>query len=180
MPDIYAVLHELGIVYERYDHPAVFTVLDVQRLVPPLGGAHTKNLFLRDKKGRQHVLLVVPSNKQVDIKALSGLLGLGHLSFGSPERLMKYLGVEPGSVTLLALINDARNEVSVSIDRDLWNAAALQCHPLVNTATLVISREGIEQFLRATGHPYQLVEVPVTVVADPPHPAVPAPSDRCP
>ncbi|MBL0170533.1 MAG: prolyl-tRNA synthetase associated domain-containing protein [Gemmatimonadaceae bacterium] len=161
MPDIYAFLDELGIAYERCDHPAVFTVSEVHQLVPPLRGAHTKNLFLRDKKGRQHVLVVVASDKQVDIKSLSGMLGLGHLSFGSPERLHKYLGIEPGSVTLLALLNDANHEVAVFIDRDLWDADALQCHPLVNTATLVIARDGIERFLRATGHPYQLVEVPV-------------------
>jgi Ala-tRNA(Pro) deacylase len=161
MPDIYAFLEQLGIAYERCDHPAVFTVPDVHRLVPPLLGAHTKNLFLRDKKGRQHVLVVVKSDTQVDIKALSGLLGFGHLSFGSPERLHKYLGIEPGSVTLLALINDTNHDVKVFIDRDLWLADALQCHPLVNTATLVISREGIERFLRATGHPFQLIDVPI-------------------
>ena len=122
---------------------------------------HTKILFLRDKKGRHHVLVVVASDKQVDIKSLSVTLGFGHLSFGSPERLLKYLGIEPGSVTLLALINDTNHEVNVFIDYDLWRADALQCHPLVNTATLVISKEGIERFLRFTGHPFQLIDVPI-------------------
>jgi Ala-tRNA(Pro) deacylase len=165
MPDIYEVLDAHGIAYERCDHPAVFTAAEVKLLVPPLDGTHTKNLFLRDKKGRHHVLVVVGSDKQVDIKALSSVLGLGHLSFGSPERLLRYLGIEPGSVSLLALLNDVNREVEVFVDRELWNATALQCHPLVNTATLVISREGIERFLHATGHKYRLVDVPTSPAA---------------
>lgn len=160
MPDIYEFLDAHGIAYQRCDHPAVFTVAEVRRLVPPLDGTHTKNLFLRDKKGRRHVLVVVGSDKQVDIKGLSLVLGFDHLSFGSPERLKKYLGIEPGAVSLLALLNDEAREVSVFVDRELWNADALQCHPLVNTTTLVIAREGIERFLQATGHPYRLVDMP--------------------
>ena len=160
LPDIYAFLAAHGIAYQRCDHPAVFTVAEVKRLVPPLDGVHTKNLFLRDKKGRRHVLVVVGSDTPVDIKALSGMLGLDHLSFGSPERLKKYLGIEPGSVSLLALLNDVNREVGVFVDRKLWSADALQCHPLVNTATLVIAREGMERFLAATGHAYRLIDVP--------------------
>lgn len=161
MSDIYSFLDYHCIAYQRCDHPAVFTVAEVKRLVPPLDGTHTKNLFLRDKKGRRHVLVVVGSDKQVDIKGLSGVLGFDHLSFGSPERLKKYLGIEPGSVSLLALLNDANREVGVFIDRELWGAAALQCHPLVNTTTLVIAREGIARFLAATGHAYRLVDMPM-------------------
>jgi Ala-tRNA(Pro) deacylase len=160
MPDIYEFLDAHGIAYQRCDHPAVFTVAEVKRLVPPLDGTHTKNLFLRDRKGRRHVLVVVGSDKQVDIRGLSLVLGLDHLSFGSPERLKKYLGIEPGAVSLLALLNDEASEVGVFIDRDLWTADALQCHPLVNTTTLVIAKDGIARFLQETGHPYRLVDVP--------------------
>jgi Ala-tRNA(Pro) deacylase len=160
MAGIMDFLDTHGIAYQRCDHPAVFTVADVARLVPPLGGAHTKNLFLRDNKGRRHVLVVVSGAKQVDLKALSALLGMDKLGFASPERLARYLGIEPGAVSLLALMNDGGGEVSVVIDRGLWAADALQCHPLVNTATLVIAREGIERFLAATGHPYRLMDVP--------------------
>lgn len=160
MSDIYDFLDTHAVAYQRCDHPAVFTVDEVRRLVPPLNGTHTKNLFLRDKKGRRHVLVVVGSDKQVDIKGLCGLLGLDHLSFGSPERLKKYLGIDPGAVSLLALLNDVNHEVGVFVDRGLWSADALQCHPLVNTTTLVIAREGIERFLAATGHSYRLVDVP--------------------
>ena len=160
MPDIYEFLDAHGIAYHRCDHPAVFTVAEVKLLVPPLDGVHTKNLFLRDKKGRRHVLVVVGFDKQVDIKGLSALLGMDHLSFGSAERLKKYLGIEPGAVSLLALLNDVHRDVGVFVDRELWSADALQCHPLVNTTTLVIAREGIERFLSATGHVHRLVDVP--------------------
>ena len=163
LPDIYAFLAAHGIAYQRCDHPAVFTVAEVKRLVPPLDGVHTKNLFLRDKKGRRHVLVVVGSDTPVDIKALSGMLGLDHLSFGSPERLKKYLGIEPGSVSLLALLNDVNREVGVFVDRKLWSADALQCHPLVNTSTLVLSREALQRIFDFTGHVLLIVSVPARV-----------------
>lgn len=160
MTDIYQFLDHHGVRYQRCDHPAVFTVAEAARLVPPLPAAHTKNLFLRDKKGTRHFLVVVPAEKRVDLSALPGTLGSTKLSLGSPERLRDHLGIEPGSVSLLGLFNDPKHTVEVFIDRELWQADAFQCHPLVNTATLVISRDGIERFLAATGHNYKLVEVP--------------------
>jgi Ala-tRNA(Pro) deacylase len=158
--DIYAFLDSKGIRYQRYDHPAVFTVEEANRLVPDMPAAHTKNLFLRDEKGRRHFLIVVAANKKVDLRQLSGVLKSSKLSFGSPDRLGKHLGVEPGAVTVLAVVNDADHKVEVFIDRDLWRADALRCHPLVNTATLSVPREGIERLLEATGHHYQLIDVP--------------------
>jgi len=160
MADIFEFLNLQGIAYERHDHPAVFTCEEAERLVPPLPAAHTKNLFLRDKKGERHCLVVVGYDKQVDLKGLSATIDWTKLSFGSPDRLKRYLGIEPGSVSMLALVNDSAAEVAVFIDEDLWQAEAFQCHPLVNTATLVISRTGIEKFLEATGHAYQLISVP--------------------
>jgi len=160
MADIYRFLDEHGIDYERYDHPAVYTVADVQRLVPPLPAAGTKNLFLRNKKGTRHFLVMVPALKRVDLKALSGVMDCGHLSFGSPKRLKKHLGVDPGSVTVLALINDGRHAVEVVFDRGLWQEAAFQFHPLVNTSTLLISRDNLQRFLAATGHDVRVLPVP--------------------
>lgn len=160
MADIYAFLNTHGLRYERCDHPAVFTVEESKRLVPALPGAHTKNLFLRDQKGLRHFLVVVGHDTQVDLKALAPVLGATKLSLGSPERLRTHLGIEPGSVSLLALVNDAAKAVEVFIDRPLWQADALQCHPLVNTTTLVIPRADVERFIQATGHEYRLVTVP--------------------
>jgi len=162
MPDVetfFEFLKAHGIGYARFDHPPVYTVDDVKRLVPKLDGAETKNLFFRGKKQR-YFLVAVPADRKVDIKALSGALGAGHLSFGSAERLMEHLGVEPGSVTLLAVFNDRDNRVEVVIDETLWESEAFQFHPLVNTATLVISKENLFRFLDLTGNPYRILPVP--------------------
>ena len=160
MVDIYQFLAEHGIEYQRQDHPPVFTVEEALRLVPPLPGARTKNLFLRDRKGRRHFLVVVGYEKAADLKALTSLLGVSKLGFASPDRLQRYLGVDPGSVSILGVMNDTRCEVEVIVDKDLWQADAFQCHPLVNTSTLVISRDHLHRFLDATGHKVRLLEVP--------------------
>ena len=160
MPDIYQFLADNQIEYERHDHPPVYTVADVERLVPPLPAAKTKNLFFRDKKGKRHFLVVVPAKKRVNIKALSAAIGAGHLSFGSPERLKRYLGVDPGSVTILAIVRDPDQAVEVYFDEVLWQEEAFQFHPLVNTSTLLIQRANLQRFLKATGHEIQLVNVP--------------------
>ena len=148
------------IAYERCDHAPAFTVDDVERLVP-LGGARTKNLFLRDKKGTRQALVVVRADKAVDLRALSEGIAFERPSFGSADRLTRCLGIEPGAVSLLALVNDAAHAVELFIDRDLWSAEQVQCHPLVNTATLAIPHEGVERFLAATGHEVRLIDVPV-------------------
>ncbi len=160
MVDLYKYLadHEIG--YERYDHPPVFTVEDVNRLVPPLPAAKTKNLFLRDNKGQRHFLVVVGDEKRVELKTLSGLLDSSRLRFGSADRLKKRLGVDPGAVSLLAVVNDSNNAVEVIIDEKLWKSKAFQFHPLVNTSTLVISRDNLNRFLAQTGHKAQILDVP--------------------
>ena len=160
MPDIYQFLADNHIKYQRHDHPPVFTVADVERLVPPLPAAKTKNLFLRDKKGKRHFLVVVPAKKHVDVKALGVEIGSGRLSFGSPDRLKKYLGVEPGSVTILAIINDPGHAVEVIFDTVLWQEKTFQFHPLVNTSTLVIPKDDLLRFLEATGHEIRTLIVP--------------------
>jgi Ala-tRNA(Pro) deacylase len=156
----YAFLSEHGIAYQRCDHPAVYTVAEAARRVPPLPGVKTKNLFLRDKPGRRHFLVVVPAAKPVDLALLSDQIGAGRLSFGSPDRLVKYLGVAPGAVTLLAVFNDPDHCVALYVDEDLWQAEAYQFHPLVNTSTLVMSREAVARFIELTGHRMHLVKVP--------------------
>jgi Ala-tRNA(Pro) deacylase len=160
MMDIYQFLADHDIEYERHDHPPVFTCEEALRLVPPLPAAKTKNLFLRDRKGRRHFLVAVGYEKVVDLKALASLLGVSKLGFASAERLQRYLGVDPGSVSILGVVNDVNEEVEVIVDQDLWGAKAFQCHPLVNTSTLVISRDHIQRFLEATGHRVRVLDVP--------------------
>ena len=157
---IYRFLNTHGIEYERYDHPPVFTCEDVNRLVPDLPGRKTKNLFVCDDKGKQHFLVSVPDEKSVDLKALGEAIAAKRLRFASADRLARHLKLEPGSVTLLGAMNDEAGAVRVVIDKALWEAQALQCHPLVNTATLVISLAGVRAFLTATGHEPLVMDVP--------------------
>ena len=160
MTDIAAFLAEHGIAYERFEHPAVFTCEEAERLCPPMPGAHTKNLFLRDKAGKRHFLVVLGYDRRADLKALAGILGASGLSFASPERLLARLGVTPGSVTLLGLANDAERAVELFVEESVWAAEAMLCHPLVNTATLSIPHAGIERFLSATGHEARVFRLP--------------------
>lgn len=161
MPDIHQFLEEHGIPYEHFDHPAVFTCEQAQELISEdIPGADTKNLFLRDKNGRRHILVTVGYEKKVDLKALSELLDAKKLGFGSPERLQKYLGITPGAVSILALVNDTEHAVEFYMDEDLWKEESFRVHPLVNTASLVVPREGLEKFVQATSHELQIVKVP--------------------
>ena len=159
MTDIYEFLQRHNIAYEKCEHPAVFTTEEADRLVPPLPGAHAKNLFVKDKKGR-FFLVVVDYEKSVDLKALGKVLEAKDLSFASPEKLKEYLGVEPGSATILGLLADTKSVVEVVIDEKIWNADAIQCHPLVNTATLVISHDDLKTFLKVTNHTAKVIIVP--------------------
>jgi len=144
---------------ERFDHPPVMTVEESERLVPTLPGAKTKNLFLRNKKGDRHFLVTVPHDLAVDLNALGARLGAGRLGFASAERLERHLGITPGSVSLLALVNDAAHAVEFVIDRRLWQADAVHAHPLRNDATMVVPHASLERFLDVTGHPPRIVDV---------------------
>ena len=157
---IYEFLESNGIEYQRIDHPPVFTCEEAKRLVPQLAGAETKNLFLRDGKGRQHFLVAVRPEKDVDLRALSISLGTKGLGFASPDRLQRYLGIEPGSVTLLAALNDTTQAVEIIIDEDLWREESLLCHPLVNTSTLLLSKVALISFLNLTRHAPRVLVVP--------------------
>ena len=104
--------------------------------------------------------MVVGYEKNVDLKSLASLMGLSSLTMASPERLKRYLGVDPGSVTILAVINDTQNKVEMVFDRALWDSPSFRCHPLINTSTLSISKQGIQRFLELTGHEVLVLDVP--------------------
>ena len=144
-------LDDLGITTETIDHPAVYTVEEAKALRGELPGAHSKNLFLKDKKGR-FWLVVTLEDKAIDLKALRKQIGAAQLSFGKPEALVERLGIEPGSVTPLAAINDPEQTVCVVLDEDLLDREPLNFHPLVNTATTRISKDGLLAFLHDCGH----------------------------
>jgi Ala-tRNA(Pro) deacylase len=155
-----ALLDAHGIAYERADHPPVYTCEEARREAPGLSCAETKNLFVRDAGGGRHFLVAVRPETRVDLKALGKLLNAGGLRFASPRRLSEHLGLEAGSVTLLGVVNDHDRAVDVVIDEDLWREPAFQCHPLVNTSTLVLGRDGLERLFALTGHAPHIVAVP--------------------
>lgn len=156
---LFQFLDQLGISYQRHDHVAVYTSDQLREVETPFQGVSTKNLFMRDKKGTRHFLLVFDDTKTCSLKTLAMRLGTTTLSLGSPERLMAHLGVEPGAVSVLCLINDPDHEVELLIDRDVWQAEMLQTHPLMNTATIELSLADVKRFLEATGHTARVVEI---------------------
>jgi Ala-tRNA(Pro) deacylase len=154
-----ATFDGLGLVYERHTHAPVHTCEEAEAAIAASDAVQTKNLFLRDKRGRRHLLLVTTCAKAVDVKRFAETADADHLSFGSPDRLMRHLGVEPGSVTVFGLVNDPAHAVELFVDRDVWSVARWRCHPLVNSETIVMDRGGIERFLETTGHAPRVVSV---------------------
>jgi Ala-tRNA(Pro) deacylase len=158
-PPVYAALDALGIPYDRHEHPAVFTAEDAAKHWDPIPGTQCKNLFLRNKKGDRHYLVVVEIGKRVDLKDLVKVVGDDRLSFGSPERLMAELGLTPGSVSPFGLIHDADGSVRVLIDRDLVGAGRLIFHPNINTASVVVSWADLERFLATRRNTVRIVSL---------------------
>jgi Ala-tRNA(Pro) deacylase len=145
--DVYRALDALGIAYERYEHPPVFTADEAAAHWSGIAAKAVKNLFLRNKKGDRHYLVIVGIEKQVDLRTLVKIVGDDRLSFGSPERLMARLGLTPGSVSPFGLINDANGSVRVILDEDLRTAERLIFHPNDNTASVTISFQDFQRFL---------------------------------
>jgi Ala-tRNA(Pro) deacylase len=142
------------------EHPAVHTIDEALMHVPPMSGLMVKNLFVRDEKGRRHFLVIVPFDKRIDLAALARLLPVSKLSMASPERLLLHLGITPGSVSLFALIHDSAQAVELVLDQAVWDADAVQAHPLRNTATVALSHATLVNFLAYTGHVPRILAVP--------------------
>lgn len=153
-------LDELGIAQHTVEHPPVFTVDEAKALRGNLPGHHIKNLFLRNKK-EEMWLIVALEDRAIDLKRLGERLGAGKFSFGSPDRLRRHLGVEPGSVTPLSAINDADHKVRVVLDRALAEGGPINAHPLVNTMTTALSPADLLRFFAATGHTPEWLDFPV-------------------
>jgi len=150
--ELFAYLDCLDIAHQTVNHPAVFTVEEARTLRGAVPGAHTKNLFLRDKKGAAY-LVVALEDAAIELKSLHRLLGAsGRFSFGSAELMRELIGVEPGSVTPFAAINDEDLRVTVVLDAAMMAHEVLNFHPLTNTGTTTIARDGLVRFLEATGH----------------------------
>jgi Ala-tRNA(Pro) deacylase len=153
------ILAQLGIEHQTFDHPPVFTCEESQQLCPPMPGLKNKNLFLKDEKGKKYFLVSLTQDKQLNLKDLGQKIGVKGLSFASERRLQEVLGVAPGSVGILALINDTQKLTTVYIDEDLLEAEWFQSHPLVNTSTTCFKMNGFNKFFKHTGHHFQEIKL---------------------
>lgn len=155
--DLFEHLSGLGITSETVAHEAVFTVEESDAVTASIAGGHTKNLFVKDKKGN-HFLIIAENRARIPMNRIHSVIGAqGRLSFANADRLMEKLGVEPGSVTAFSVINDTAGEVRVIIDEPLLTHDRINCHPLINTMTTTISREDLLRFLQETGHEPMIV-----------------------
>ena len=155
-----SALDDLGLNTSTMHHEAVFRVGEGEGIKDQLPGAHTKNLFLKDDKG-QLWLISAEQTARINLKALPKIIGSGRLSFGSPERLFDALGVTPGSVTALALINDPARKVIFLLDKTLAEAEIVNFHPLTNTATTALSQADFRTFLTSLGRKLRVVDFSV-------------------
>ena len=151
-------LGELGIAQRTVDHPPLFTVEQSKALRGKLPGGHTKNLFLRNKKGAMWLVTSL-EDRPLDLKKLGELLGGGRLSFGSAERLMRHLGVVPGAVTPMAIVNDPEGAVTLVLDAGLLERDPVNVHPLTNDRTMALASADLIRFAEAVGHPPQIVDL---------------------
>ena len=158
-PPVYDALDSLGIAYQRFEHPAVFTSEEADIHWRDLPGMRCKNLFLRNKKGNRHYLVILEISKQADLKEIVALVNDDRLSFGSPERLLTELGLTPGSVSPFGLLNDSDGSVVVLVDEELRGAPGLIFHPNINTASVVISWDGLERFLKSRSNPVRYIGI---------------------
>ncbi|WP_246188498.1 prolyl-tRNA synthetase associated domain-containing protein [Nitratireductor arenosus] len=157
--ELLAFLDQLALEATTIDHPPLYTVAQSQALRGTIDGGHTKNLFLKDKKG-SYFLVTVEEDATVDLKSIHRTIGAsGRVSFGSAEALMRLLGVEPGSVTVFGLINDVDNQVTLVLDAGLMRHELVNCHPLTNDATTQIAKEDLLRFLDAIGHEPAILNV---------------------
>lgn len=155
-----ADLDVLAIPFAAHEHDAVFTVAESDAVHAAMPGAHTKNLFLKDKGGA-FWLVTVPSDARVNLKALPAAIGCKHVSFGKAEDMERLLGITPGSVTPLAAINAVPGSLTVVLDEVLADGDPVNVHPLRNTATLGLSGAAILGLLRHWGHAPQVAAIPV-------------------
>ena len=158
-PELYNLLTRLGIEFDYREHPPVATVEEATIHWKGIDAGKCKNIFLRNHKGNKHYLVILEHLATLDIKDLEQRLRQGKLSFASPARLKKYLGVEPGSVTPFGLINDAEHHVHVFIDQELIKFDRLSFHPNINTASIVVSRTDLIRFIEFHGNNYQFMEL---------------------
>lgn len=150
---LYDLLDKLNIDFLRMDHDAAMTMEDCKAIDVAFDICGCKNLFLRNTQRTEFYLLLMPGDKKFKTKDLSHQLGIARLSFGEEEYMVKYLGVHPGSVTVMGLMNDSERKVHLIIDRDIYHDEYVGCHPCANTSSIKMKTADLfEKFLPFTGH----------------------------
>jgi Ala-tRNA(Pro) deacylase len=157
--ELYELFEKLSIDFEYHEHPALATIADAKIHWKDLNAGRCKNIFFRNHKGDRHYLVILEHQRQLDIHDLEKRLKQGKLSFASDQRLKKFLGVEPGSVSPFGLINDQNHHVHLFIDEKLNEFSRLSFHPNVNTASLVISKDDFVKFLHKTGNSFEFIKL---------------------
>ncbi len=156
--ELMAYLKGLGIEFTLHHHKAVFTVAESQAIDDKIPGTACRNLFLRDRK-KNNFLVVLRHETEVDMKKLAPLIGADKLSFGSPDRLMEYLGVRPGSVCPYAIYNDKGQNVKILLEKGMMETEKVNYHPLLNTMTISVKPADLVRFIESTGHEAHIVDL---------------------
>lgn len=161
-PIVYKVLSELNIQVDYHEHPPAPTVEEASKYWAGIDSTHCKNIFLRNHKGDKHYLVILEHLQVVNIHQLEKLLKQGKLTFASPQRMMKYLGLEPGSVSPFGLIHDTTNHIHLFLDANLQKAERLSFHPNLNTASLIICYNDFIRFLNWKGTSYEFIDLTIS------------------
>ena len=156
---VYDYLEQQGIGFDYYEHPEAPTIEIASQFYRGEGTVLCKNLFFRNHKGNKHYLVIMDARHNMDIHEIEHQLHQGKLSFASPERMMRYLGVKPGSVSLFTLVNDVNHKVILFVDRKLLDAPKVSFHPNDNTASLVISNSDMLKFIESIGNRYEFMDL---------------------
>jgi Ala-tRNA(Pro) deacylase len=153
-------LSNKNVNYILHTHPAVFTVPEAKIHTGHIPGAHCKNLFLKNKKTGQLYLVTIPYDKRLDLNQFRRMIGAPKVRFAGPEDLLEVLGITPGAVSPLGLVNDKEDKVIFLIDEDIWNAKEICCHPNVNTETLQIPGSEFQKLIKATNTTKEIKNLP--------------------
>ena len=158
-PELYKILNQLGITFDYHEHPPAPTIEEAIKYWKDLDATHCKNLFFRNHKGNKHYLVILEHTRQLDIHDLEKRLKQGKISFASGERMKKYLGLSPGSVSPFGLINDSEHHVHLFMDENLQNSSRISFHPNNNTASLIVTFLDFLKFLNWTQNKFEYVKL---------------------
>ena len=158
-PHLYQILKELNFPFDYYGHPPAPTIEEARKYWKDIEATHCKNLFFRNHKGNRHYLVIIEHSRDLSIRDLEKRLKQGKLTFASDQRMYKYLGLMPGSVSPFGLINDTTKHVHLFLDENLENSRRISFHPCVNTASIVILYEDFKNFLKWTGNTFEFLKL---------------------